>query len=258
MDYKLQGNINRVVCTNDGSKTLFSELYNQHYHNINEGAISETLIKHILPAINYHREKEELNILDICFGLGYNTFTLIYFIKKESLHKKVNIFSPELDSNLIKSLQSFDFPKEFEFIKNIINQLSINSFYEDEDIKIEIFIGNAREYIKSLPKDFFNIIFQDAFSSDVNFELWTKEYFDDLFNIANKDCILTTYSIASKVRLSMNEAGFFNYEYILPNKRKSTLAFKQKQEKVGKYIDMQLKKMRNKELQALYDKDLLR
>lgn len=257
MDYKLQDNLNHVVSTSDGSNTLFSELYNQHYHNIKEGAISESIIKHVSPSINYHIQKEDLNILDICFGLGYNTFSTIHFIKKYSLNIKVNIFSPELDSNLIKSLVNFNFPKEFNCFKHIIRELCSNNFYEDDNIKIELFVGDAREYIKSLPKDFFHIIFQDAFSSDVNFELWTKEYFDDLFAIAKKDCIVTTYSISSRVRLSMAEAGFFNYEYLLENKRKSTLAFKQKQEKVGKYIDMDLKKTRNKELKALYDRDLL-
>ena len=47
--------------------------------------------------------------------------------------------------------------------------------------KIEVFIGDARKYIKSLKPNSFDIVFQDAFSSDVNFELWTKEYFERYF-----------------------------------------------------------------------------
>ena len=39
-------------------------------------------------------------------------------------------------------------------------------------------------------------------------------------------------------------------------KRKITLAFKQKQDKVGKFIDMELKKLRNKEACAIYDKSI--
>ena len=45
----------------------------------------------------------------------------------------------------------------------------------------------------------------------------------------------------------------FIYEH-RPVKRKITLAFKQKQEIVGKFVDMVLKKERNKEALALYDK----
>jgi hypothetical protein len=51
----------------------------------------------------------------------------------------------------------------------------------------------------------------------------------------------------------MYEAEFFIYEN-RPVKRKITLAFKQKQDLIEKYVDMELKKQRNKEAVALYDK----
>jgi len=63
---------------------------------------------------------------------------------------------------------------------------------------------------------------------------------------------LTTYAISTNIRLSLYEAGFFIYE-LRPTKRKITLAFKQKQNIIGKFIDMKLKKERNKSAHALYD-----
>ena len=249
----MQDNINSIVATKDGSNTLFSQKYNQHYHNPDDGAINEALSKHIIPAFSFVQDKEELTILDICFGIGYNTFSTIYYILQNNLNIKVNIYSPELDANLVKSLDSFDFPKEFDEIKHIINSIAKTCKYEDEKIKIEVFIGDAREYIKSLDKNSFDIVYQDAFSSEVNFELWTKEYFEDIFALCKDDCIMSTYAIATPIRLSMYEAKFFIYEH-RPIKRKITLAFKEKQDIIGKYIDMQLKKQRNKEAIALYDK----
>lgn len=248
-----------VVTTADGSHTLFSKKYNQHFHNTEDGSLSEALNKHIIPAFTYTKElqnKKELNILDICFGIGYNTFATLYYISKNFSDIKVNIFSPELDIDLLKSLKDFRYPREFEDIKNfkkIVNAISNNQFYEDENIKIEVFVGDAREYIRSFQEDFFDIIYQDAFSSDVNFELWTKEYFSDIFNISKNSSIITTYAISTNIRLSMYEAGFFIYE-TRPTKRKITLAFKNKQEIIGKYIDMELKKLRNKDAYALLDK----
>lgn len=50
----------------------------------------------------------------------------------------------------------------------------------------------------------------------------------------------------------MYEARFYIYE-TRPTKRKITLAFKNKQNKIGKYIDMELKKIRNKDAKALFD-----
>ena len=244
------------IKTKDGSNTLFSEFYNQHYHNPDDGAINESLSKHIIPTLFFHQnnlKKKELNILDICFGIGYNTFSTIYYILKNNLNIKLNIYSPELDGNLVKSLCDFEFPKEFDSIKHIIKSVAKTSKYEDENIKIEVFLGDARAYIKSLPKEFFDIVYQDAFSSEVNFELWTKEYFDDIYKLCKNDCIISSYAVATPIRLSQYEAGFFIYEH-RPVKRKITLAFKEKQEIIGKYIDMELKKQRNKEAVALHDK----
>ncbi len=249
----MQDNINSLTQTKDGSNTLFSKLYNQHYHNPDDGAINEALSKHIIPAFTFHSNKKELNILDICFGIGYNTFSTIYYCLQNNLDVKLNFYSPELDGNLIKSLDDFPFPKEFENIKHIINSVAKTCKYEDEKIKIEVFVGNARDYIKSLNANFFDIVYQDAFSSDVNFELWTKEYFDDIYKLCNNDCIMSSYAVATPIRLSMNEAGFFIYEH-RPVKRKITLALKEKQDILGKFVDMELKKQRNKEAFALYDK----
>lgn len=248
----MQDNINSIVKTKDGSNTLFSKRYNQHYHNPDDGAINEALSKHILPTLEYQKEKEELTILDICFGLGYNTFSTIYYIKKNNLNKMLNIYSPELDGNLVSSLESFNFPKEFDEIKHIIKEVAINKKYEDKDIKIEVNIGDARKYIKTLKEKSFDIIFQDAFSSEVNTELWTKEYFNDIFKLCKKDSVMSSYSVATPIRLSMNEAGFYIYEY-RPEKRKITLATKTKKDVLGKFIDMDLKKQRNKEAKAIYD-----
>ena len=242
----------QLVKTNDNSNTLFSTKYKQHFHDIRTGAIKESLEKHIIPAFNFHSEKKELKILDICFGLGYNTFSTINYIIENKFNKKIEIFSPELDLELIESLKSFEFPQEFEKISHIIKKLLETKKYEDENIKIDLFIGDARNYIKTLKG--IDIVYQDAFSCDVNSELWTVEYFKDIYKVTNQNVIITTYSVASKVRLSLYKAGFFIYETKIANGRKQTIALKHNKDFIdGKYIDMQLKQQRNKELKALYD-----
>lgn len=238
------------VTTSDGSKTLYSQKYDQHFHDEKTGALKESLSKHVIPALEFHKGKKSLRILDICFGIGYNTFSTIYYAKKHNLELNLEIFSPELDFDLIKSLKDFDFPEEFEDIKHIIYDISIKQKYEDKGLKIEVFIGDARKYINSLQN--IDIVFQDAFSSEVNTELWSVEYFKDIFEICNQDAVVTTYSVATSVRLSLYEAGFEIYE-IKPVKKKQTLALKTKKDFDAKYIDMELKKQRNKEAKAIYD-----
>ena len=52
--------------TNDGSYTLYSKQYNQNYHSIQDGALSESLFKHVIPALTILKENDEITILDIC------------------------------------------------------------------------------------------------------------------------------------------------------------------------------------------------
>lgn len=243
--------MDNFVKTIDNSNTLFSEKYNQYFHDLKTGAINESLQKHVIPAINYHKNKKTLKILDICFGLGYNTLSTINYIIENSLDINLKIYSPELDLDLIKSLEKFNYPNKFIDIIHIIKNLSKEFKYKDEKIEIELFIGDAREYIKKL--DSIDIVYQDAFSSEVNRELWSVEYFKDIYKITSKDSIITTYSISTPVRLSLFEAGFKIYEINPTGNRKQTIALKNLLDIDAKYIDMELKKQRNKEAQAIYD-----
>jgi len=216
--------------------------------------LNEALSKHIVPALRYHKNKKELNILDICFGLGYNTLATLYYIKQNNLNIKVNIYSPEFDIKLLKSLKNFNYPKEFTQFEYIINTLSQELYYENENYKIEIFNGDAREYLKQLNS--IDIVYQDAFSSDVNRSLWTQEYFLQIKNILNTDAIITTYSIATPIRLSMYNNDLKIYEYKPDNSNRITVALnKEELDTNYKYIDMELKQQRNKTAKALKDKD---
>jgi len=210
----------------------------------------------VIPAFEYHQDKKELNLLDICFGIGYNTLATLYYIKKNNLDIKVNIYSPEFDLELLKSLPTFNYPKELEEFRNIIEEIATTLKYKNNNINIEVFNGDAREYIRNL-KDI-DIVYQDAFSSDVNKLLWTKEYFYDIYNLMSSNGIITTYSIATPIRLSMSENGFFIYEYKKVLKDRSTLAFKidlpfDTTSDNYKFIDMILKKERNPTAQSLRD-----
>ena len=194
----------------DGSYTAYSKEYDEHYHSTKDGALNESLLKHVIPSLEQKESQKSINILDICFGLGFNTLATIYHHKSSNLTSKINIFSPELDSKLVKSLDDFIYPKEFAEFKKVIGDLVENGVYDDEYFHIEVFLGDAREYIKRF-NDKFDIVYQDAFSPSTNPTLWTQEYFADIKNSMKKDAILTTYSTALKTRLALHYNGFNIY-----------------------------------------------
>ncbi len=211
------------VQTKDGSFTLNSPLFDECYHSVHDGALNETLQKHVIPAFTF-ANKPQLKILDICFGLGFNTFATIYYLKKENIDKKIQVFSPEFDEKLLVSLREFTYPKAFEEIAGIIQTVLRDHYYKDDTIEITLMVGEARQMIHNLRG--IDIIYQDAFSPKKNPLLWTREYFDHLYAISSEDAVMTTYSIATPVRLGMHEAGFYVYEYKSAHTRVQTIAAK--------------------------------
>ena len=241
-----------LVKTSDGSYTMYSEEFSQHYHSCNEGALNESLQKHIIPALSYHKNKQTLQILDICFGLGYNTLATLYYIKKNNLSINLDIYSVEFDTKLLHSLKDFTYPSEFNEFKDIIKALSEDFYYKDDNLSISIYNGDAREYLKNSDIKV-DVVYQDPFSSDTNKSLWTKEYFALIKQLLSDDAIITTYSIATPVRLAMWENDLSIYE-IKHEKKRSTISLSKKQiDKNYKYIDMVLKQQRNTTAKALSD-----
>ncbi len=241
----------RLIVSADGTDTLFSEEFAEPYHSTKDGALHESLEKHVKPALSIKKEFSSLTILDICFGLGYNTFSTLYYIKKHNLKVKIHILSPEFDRELIESLKDFNYPKEFEIIKDIIYEVSRNFYYKDEQFEIEILLGDARVKVPMI-KEKIDIIYQDAFSPKKNPLLWTREFFGDIALISKKDVLLTTYSIASATRLGLYENGFYIFLYYGDKTRCSTVASLKKISNL-EYIDMELKKVRNPTAKSLRD-----
>ena len=198
------------VCSEDGSYTAYSSEYDEHYHSTKDGALKESYKKHVLPVFAALEDFDEVRILDICYGLGFNTLCTILHFRQNAPQTKLKIYSPELDASLVRSLKNFSYPGEFEPLRPIINAISRDGVYEDENLYVEVFLGDAREYVRRF-KDKFDIVYQDAFSPNANPALWTREYFSDIANAMTSNAVLTTYSMALATRLALHENGFQIY-----------------------------------------------
>ncbi|WP_321779314.1 tRNA (5-methylaminomethyl-2-thiouridine)(34)-methyltransferase MnmD [Sulfurimonas sp.] len=243
--------LHRIILSDDGTYTAYSKEYDEHYHSTKDGALNESLLKHVEPAFSILKNKDEINILDICYGLGFNTLATLYYHKKNSLISKINIYSPELDATLLSSLNNFTYPKEFENLKEIIYKLCEDGIYDDEFFHIEVFVGDAREYVRKFTNKF-DIVYQDAFSPSSNPTLWTLEYFEDLKKAMREEGILTTYSISLATRLALWQNGFNIYINSSKNIRASTVASIQKLQNF-KEVDMPHKISCNPDAKPLRD-----
>jgi tRNA U34 5-methylaminomethyl-2-thiouridine-forming methyltransferase MnmC len=244
--------LHQEILSDDGSYTAYSKEYEEHYHSTKDGALKESLVKHVIPAFNL-LNKPEVNILDICYGLGFNTLATLLYYAKNRPYVQLNIYSPELDSNLVASLKNFTYPDEFAAFREIVNSLSESGTYQNKNIYIEVFLGDAREYIKRFENKF-DIVYQDAFSPSTNPILWTKEYFNDIAKAMKKEGVLTTYSIAFRTRLALYENGFNIYLNVGEGYRDATIA-SQMQLLNATEVDMKHKISCNSDISSLCDKE---
>ncbi len=241
------------VETGDGSKTLYSSEFDECYHSTKEGALKESLKKHVEPAFSLLPEKDEIKILDICFGLGYNTLCTLYYMESMKIDSRVRIYAPELDRELVQSLVEFDYPAELKGYADLVEALSREGRYVGERVEIELIFADARKAICGL--DSIDIVYQDPFSPRKNPLLWTREYFADIRSIVSDDVVLTTYSCATAVRMGLYENGFRLYEAPYEELRKGTIASLRELPLVP--IDMELKKMRNPSAASMRDAEFV-
>ena len=76
--------------TNDGSVGLYSPEFNDIYHSAT-GALTEAYEKFILPVdMKNLLKKDSIKVLDICYGIGYNSKSFLNFIFEKYFSKNFN------------------------------------------------------------------------------------------------------------------------------------------------------------------------
>ena len=171
--------------TDDGSLGLYNKAVEDIYH-ASSGAYSESFEKFFLPTNleDEFKEKDEINLLDICYGIGYNTKTFIKeFVRKyKNTNKKINITSIEIDKNLvflspfvkvpqyndlIKDLTSYFLAKQYgEDFVSCINYIRENKLY-NEYLDNNIYINDKNVFLHNI---YYRYI-SDSFKNDILFPL---------------------------------------------------------------------------------------
>jgi len=199
-----------ICSTSDGSHTLKLVNYNEQYHSLN-GALTESIHVFIKSGLLYLEQvPEKVNILEVGLGTGLNAL----LTAQKTTDRLSQVFYHALEP----------YPLE----KNIIARLNYCKFI-DGDWVAEIFEGihslgdvgykrlMERFYIRVskekvsdvlLEEKFYHLIYFDAFSPEIQAELWTQDVFEKIFCSMVAGGILVTYCSKGSVRRAMVAAGF--------------------------------------------------
>ena len=205
MKHKLRsGREIELKLSEDGSHTLYVPELDEHYHSV-FGARTESMHVFIKSGLNL-LDKQDIKILEIGFGTGLNALltALNKGSKKIEYHsiEKYPLSSETEDALVFSPNQTDEETSVFKAIHEAPwNELTeiIPGFkllkFEDDLLTVQF---NTK----------YDLVYFDAFGPDVQPELWTKEIFQEIFNLMNSNGILTTYSAKGAVRRAMQSAGF--------------------------------------------------
>jgi len=199
------------LITNDGTITLKSLIYKENFHS-NIGALKETKNKFIKPSKLERFKNKSIKVLDICFGLGYNSA----FLFKELLNQstKLDWFALEIDKRPLNFSINSDFKNLWDQkVIEILESLHRKGNYMDKEFNCKIIWGDARKKIFHIPKHIkFDLIFLDGFSPQKCPEIWTEEFLSKIKQSLNQRGYLITYSSSAAVRKTLIDLGLKIYK----------------------------------------------
>jgi tRNA U34 5-methylaminomethyl-2-thiouridine-forming methyltransferase MnmC len=201
----------------DGSTTLYSRRFGQHYHNPN-GALRESL--HVffrplglIPALS---ARMPVSIFETGFGTGLNFLLLLHRIRSLQSTSPVVFHSVEAHPAPVEAFNTQNHAARLGLealwrpVVEMMGSLEKGwNLLEVDGTVLHLFHGRLEE-IESLPggPSTVDAIFHDPFSPDVNPECWTMEAFARLRAWADPACTLRTYSASSAARAAMAHAGW--------------------------------------------------
>ncbi|NVK26920.1 MAG: tRNA (5-methylaminomethyl-2-thiouridine)(34)-methyltransferase MnmD [Flavobacteriia bacterium] len=191
--------------TSDGSPTLYSEKWNQHYHSVH-GAFNESMHVFLLHGLKT-LSSDHVSILEMGMGTGINVF--LTWKESKGLNKSIHFHTLEafpLQKEEWSQLQVGETPRELEVFDRIHNsEWSVDT---EVDRDFTLLKENVDILTWEPKRNAYDIIYFDAFAPSTQPELWSVEIFQKCRRALKPNGILVTYCAQGQVKRDMKEAGF--------------------------------------------------
>lgn len=199
----------KIIQTEDGSTSLYNENLKESYHS-RFGAINESMHVFIEAGLNTIKGKDSINILEVGLGTGLNTLLTCLQSEKERL--TINYFAIEpypIDEEIFNQM-NFEECLKTENSKFYFNKIHKDPWDQTMTIHSRFILTKLKNKLELYkpPINFFNLIYFDAFSPDIQPELWSLPNFDKIFESLRLNGVLVTYCAKGQVRRDLEAAGF--------------------------------------------------
>jgi len=196
--------------TADGSFTFFSPEFNEAFHS-SQGARLEAELKFIQPTqLAQKAQQPTVSILDVCYGLGYNTAAALETIWAVNPLCRVKWVGLELNPEVPRAAIAHNLLAGWaDPIPELLNQIATALECRSDRLHAQLLLGDARQTIQQIYQTGFraDAIFLDPFSPPHCPQLWTIEFLAYVVGCLKADGRLATYSYAAAVRTALIKAG---------------------------------------------------
>jgi tRNA U34 5-methylaminomethyl-2-thiouridine-forming methyltransferase MnmC len=196
--------------TGDGSFTFFSKEFGELFHS-HYGARQESFLKFSVPTqLASVANKSHLRLLDVCYGLGYNTAAALQTIWEINPKCHVEVIGLELNAAVPQAAIAYHLYDNWEYENiQILAQLAWENQFVQDNLTAKLLIGDARSTIRLVNQSGFkaDAIFLDPFSPPQCPQLWTIEFIEQLALCLDLNGLLATYSCAAAVRTALKTVG---------------------------------------------------
>lgn len=202
--------------TKDGSYTFFSPEFDEAFHS-HYGAVQEAEKKFLEPALlkdkaclNNQPSSNSLRLLDICYGLGYNSAAALAGIWSVNPKCKVELIALEIDTTVPLQAIKHNLLAQWQTpIPQLLTQLINTQQVKTDYLDASLLIGDARKTTKQIYLDGWqaDAIFLDPFSPPKCPQLWTVEFLDLVAKCLKPTGRIVTYSSSAAVRCALSLAS---------------------------------------------------
>ena len=202
---KMQNNM-IIEQTEDGIPTLYLPRMDEHYH-FTKGALAEARHVYIDSALRASGKKE-INVLEIGFGTGLNTF--LTFLESQEKGLRINYTTFELYPLSPDITEKLNYPAliapSSESIFALLHQCEWNQKIAISPL-FTLYKRHA-DLTRTSLEGIYDVVYFDAFAPDKQPEMWNQEIFNRLYARMTGGGVLTTYCAKGAVRRMMKEAGY--------------------------------------------------
>ncbi|MDR1153890.1 MAG: tRNA (5-methylaminomethyl-2-thiouridine)(34)-methyltransferase MnmD [Bacteroidales bacterium] len=187
-----------VTLTADGSKTIYSEHFGEHYHSI-FGAANES--NHVFIEAGYSAvTADPVSVLEIGFGTGLNAWLTLHQadrLQKVTRYEAIELYP--IDNASVCELSEHDLFR------------SLHAAPWEQPVEITscfVLYKRKSDLLQTAFTSSFDVVYFDAFSPAVQSEMWGRDIFASLYAAMNPGAVLTTYCAKGDVRRTMQSVGF--------------------------------------------------